>query len=111
MEEMLMNNDLKIIEERLNKQFKRQANTLYWLDIANNIYAQKFNFFLSSQFNKLPQRSIPLHSIDHYQLDYLEKIINKLKQDTQLTFKYYGFVNLVWPSSQRIIQRQRHGEE
>lgn len=106
-----MNNDLKIIEERLDAQFKRQANTIYWIDIANNIYAKKFNFFLSSQFKQLPQRSIPLHSLENYQLDYLEEVVTELRQHTQLTFKYYGFLNLIWPKSQRIIQRRRHGEE
>ncbi|WP_413627770.1 acetyl-CoA carboxylase [Fructilactobacillus vespulae] len=103
-----MNEDLKLITERLTKYFKRISRTHYWIEIANDPYDQHYNFFFNSQRVGQRLKSIPLHSLETYDLHYLELLLQKLRQKTQLTIKFVGFTGEKWPSSQRLIQRKRN---
>lgn len=102
-----MNSDLKIIMERIDELFKRISKTHYWIEIANDPYDQTYNFFFNSQRSRQRLKSIPLHSVKTYNLEYLEALIVAFKLKNQLTIKFVGFYGLKWPNSQKIIQRKR----
>ncbi|KRM91727.1 hypothetical protein [Fructilactobacillus florum] len=102
-----MNNDLNIIIKRMNALFKRVSQTHYWIEVANDKYDKQFNFFFNSQHRKQRLRSIPLHSLNNYDLNYLEKIINEFKLHSNLTINFVGFTDLKWPKSNQLIQRKR----
>ncbi len=40
-----MNNDLKLIEERITMLFKRRSKTRYWLQVVDDPYDRTYNFF------------------------------------------------------------------
>lgn len=102
-----MNNDLKIILDRVDSLFKRISRTHYWIEVANDPYDECYNFFFNRQ--RLGQRlsSIPLHSINTYNLAYLETLIHNFKLKNQLTIQFVGFSDLRWPLAQQLIQRKR----
>ncbi|KRN28786.1 hypothetical protein IV38_GL000991 [Lactobacillus selangorensis] len=106
-----MNNDLKLIEQRIDEQFQRKSRTMYWLEVVDDVYDQTYNFFMCHQKKGEPLRSVPLHSLTDHDLASLETIIAALQHYTQLTIHYFGFVGQEWPGSHRIIQKKRHGEE
>lgn len=108
---MHMNEDLELLTSRIKIYFRRLHQTRYWLVIVDNHYDHIYNFFICQQKKKRPLRSIPLHSIENYDLEYLEQLVDALHQEIKLSIDYYGFVGQRWPSSNRIIQRKRHGEE
>lgn len=111
MEEMRMNNDLKLIEERITILFKRRSKTRYWLQVVDDPYDRTYNFFFNSQRKWERQKSVPLHTIAQHDLSYLETIIVALQSFTQLTIQYDGFTGQRWPSSFQLIQRKRHHDE
>jgi len=65
----------KLIQQRLAIYFKPQARHRYQIEIVNNIYGPTYNFFLNSQAPHQRERSLPLHRLQVYQLDYLEAVI------------------------------------
>ncbi len=72
------------------------------INMTNNLI-----FFFNSQHRKQRLRSIPLHSLNNYDLNYLEKIINEFKLHSNLTINFVGFTDLKWPKSNQLIQRKR----
>lgn len=103
-----MNEDLKLITERLAQSFKRLSRTHYWIEIAKDPYDCQYNFFFNSQRVGQRLKSIPLHSVETYELQYLESLLQELRKETQLTIKFVGFTGEKWPGSQRLIQRKRN---
>ncbi|AQW20649.1 acetyl-CoA carboxylase [Lentilactobacillus curieae] len=99
-----MNRDVKLILERINPLFKRISHTRYWIRIVNDHYDNQFNFFFHSQRAGMRERSIPLHSITNYQLEYLETVINEIQEHFNLSIYYSGFKGQRWPSNNRVIQ-------
>ncbi|ANK59793.1 hypothetical protein [Loigolactobacillus backii] len=97
--------EAKLIFERATKLFKRISRTRYWITIVDDKFDKQYNFFFNSQRKNESSRSIPLHTIDNYDLGYLEDIITSLQKLTQLTIKYTGFEQQVWPKKQAIIKK------
>jgi len=106
-----MNEDVRIINDRLAAQFKPVSQSRYWLQIVDNHYGGYYNVFFNHQRKWQRLKSIPLHTIKHYDLAYLEAVLTELRQHTQLTFDYDGFTDQYWPTSQRLIQKRKHGYE
>ncbi|KRL05146.1 hypothetical protein [Liquorilactobacillus oeni] len=106
-----MNNDLDVICGRIMLLFKRVDQTRYWIQVANDPYDSSYNFFFNSQRRGKRLKSIPLHKLENYDLRYLEKIIDELKQETNLTIKFIGFADMRWPKTQKIIQWRRDNLE
>ncbi|GEK28532.1 hypothetical protein [Furfurilactobacillus siliginis] len=107
-----MNNDVKIIMERINKLFKRAPHTLYHIQCTKNIYDEQFNFFFIIQPKGRRQHSIPLHTIDQYTLEYLQLVIKLLRKQTQLSIEYIGFTEKdYWPNSFDVIQKKKRWDE
>jgi len=108
---MHMNNDFRLIIERIQVNFKRQFQTEYWLQIVNDPYDQTFNFFINIRPRGKRIHSIPLHTIDNYNLSYLERLVARIMEKFQLSITYDGFVGLKWPIKQEYIQKRRHKDE
>jgi hypothetical protein len=108
---MPMNDDLKIILERIELNFKRRPQTEYYLQVVNDTYDRTYNFFINIQPKNKRRHSIPLHTINNYKLSYLEKIISKILSKYHFTIMYDGFTGLKWPYKQELIQRRRHFDE
>ena len=102
-----MNRDLDIIFSRLDLLFKRVPRTRYWITIANDPYDHSYNVFFNSQKPEERLRSIPLHKLTDYDLLSLERNVNGLKSNTQLSIKFIGFTGQRWPTSQKLIQKRR----
>ena len=107
MGEIAMPSDLKLISERMRRLFKPRSQTRYWLQVVNDRYDQCFNFFFNSQRQGERLKSVPLHTLYHYDLNALEELLRSLRQQTNLTIQLLGFVGLKWPSTQKVIQRRR----
>lgn len=108
---MLMNKDFQIIIDRIEQNFKRRYATLYWLQVVNDTYDQTYNFFINIQPRNQRRHSIPLHTVEEYDLSYLENLINQIRHRYHLTIVYDGFTGLKWPVKQELIQRRRHSDE
>lgn len=108
---MPMNDDYRLIIERIEKNFTRKPRTKYWLQIVNDRYDQTFNFFINIQPMAKRMHSIPLHTITEYKLSYLEKLVNQISKKYCLTVVYDGFTGQKWPQTQELIQRRRHRDE
>ena len=53
------------------------------------------------------QRSIPLHSVESQDIEYLQQILRCIREHTNLSFEFHGFINGErWASNDRIIERQ-----
>lgn len=106
-----MNKDVEVIMARIKVLFKRLERTKYWIQISKDKYDQTFNVFFNSQHARDNLRSIPLHKVAVYSLEYLENMVIELKKETKLTIEYTGFCGDKWPKSQRLIQRKRETVE
>lgn len=102
-----MNKDLEIIDQRIEKLFKRISRTRYWIQIVNDPYDQTYNFFFNSQRRGERLKSVPLHKLVNYQLTYLEQLIKGLRTKTNLTIEFTGFTGMRWPTTHKIIQWRR----
>lgn len=106
-----MSKDVKIILERIEEHFKRVPNTRYTVNVANNIYDEQYNFFFEIQKRNERMKSVPLHSVNNYDLENLENIINEIKAVYKLSFDYTGFTGQRWPDSWQVIQKKRKSQE
>ncbi|MCT3599301.1 acetyl-CoA carboxylase [Levilactobacillus brevis] len=102
---MQIENDAKVINERIDASFKRLINTRYQINVVFNHYSKTFNFLMYVAHPKKRSRSIPLHTVDTDDLVYLESLIKRIQAHTQLTITYTGFVGEKWPSDLRPIQK------
>ncbi|WP_137597848.1 acetyl-CoA carboxylase [Paucilactobacillus kaifaensis] len=93
----------ELILKRLSAGFAPKLNHRYQLMVVDNVYDQTYNFFLDIQHKRNRRRSIPLHSITKYELQFLEQVIKQIKANTKLTIVYINFHEQRWPLSQRII--------
>lgn len=93
----------ELIIERLDKAFKPKLHHRYQLMVVDNVYDQTYNFFLDIWHQHNRRRSIPLHSVVTYELQFLEQVINQITANTNLTIVYINFHQQRWPLSQRII--------
>ncbi|MFD1319123.1 acetyl-CoA carboxylase [Loigolactobacillus zhaoyuanensis] len=94
----------KLIQQRIQRYFKPQTRQRYQIDVVNNIYGPTYNFFLNIQVPQQRERSLPLHRLQVYQLNYLENVITLLQNTTQLTFNFIDFKQLRWPDKQTLIR-------
>lgn len=108
---MPMNNDFKIIIERIQKNFTRRPRTKYWLQVVNDTYDRTYNFFINIQPKSKRMHSIPLHTVENYNLLYLEQLIDRISKQFHLTISYDGFTGIKWPVKQELIQKRRHIDE
>ncbi|WP_283679183.1 acetyl-CoA carboxylase [Lentilactobacillus sp. Marseille-Q4993] len=99
-----MNRDVKILLERIQPLFKRMSQTRYWIRVVNDQFDEQYNFFFHSQHRGMREKSVPLHSIKNYRLEYLEKVISLFKENLNLSIYYAGFKGLRWPSTNKRIQ-------
>lgn len=106
-----MNKDAKIIVERIRVLFKRIPNTKYTINVVNGIYDHQYNFFFEIQKRNERMRSFPLHSVNNYDIENLENIINEIKEVYKLSFDYTGFTGQRWPSTGRVIQKKPKNQE
>ncbi|AMV60639.1 Hypothetical protein ADU72_1280 [Pediococcus damnosus] len=95
----------KLILERLQKDFLRKSRTIYQMLVVRDHFSQTFNFFLEIKPKNQREKSIPLHTIENYDLAYLESVIRNLQKKTQITMQFKGFHELVWPESQNRISK------
>ena len=102
---MQIENDAKIINKRIDQNFKRLINTRYQINVVFNHYSKDFNFLMYVAHPKKRSRSIPLHTVDTDDLVYLESLIKRIQAHTKLTITYTGFVGKKWPSDLRPIQK------
>ncbi|WP_394879179.1 hypothetical protein [Levilactobacillus brevis] len=79
---MQIENDAKVINERIDASFKRLINTRYQINVVFNHYSSTFSFLMYVAHPQKRSRSIPLHTVE---------------KD--------GFVGEKWPSDLRPIQK------
>ncbi len=111
---MLMNKkqEAALIDQRIKMLFNASKfNTQFWIVIVNDIYDHTYNIFFSEQRRRERERSIPVHTVTNYSLEYLEEIVRGLNQRWNFTIKFIQFENQYWPSNQRIIQKKRRKDE
>lgn len=106
-----MEKDSKIIIDRIKPLFKQISRTRYYLMVSNNIYGKKINFFFQSQRAYERLRSVPLHTLDSYDLDHLETVVAEINSQYKFSIDYVGFTDEVWPRSQQLIQKKKNKYE
>ncbi|WP_010077755.1 hypothetical protein [Liquorilactobacillus mali] len=110
MEEIHLNNSVQeahYILKQVKKYFKPGIKARYYILVVNDRFDHTFNFFFNIFKPKHFSRSIPLHRIKCYSLDYLENLIKELQQETQLTINFVLFENQRWPSTNQLISYKR----
>ncbi len=95
----------KVILERLEKDFLRQSRTIYQMLIVRDRFDEAYNFFLEVKPKNHREKSIPLHTLENYDLGYLESVVHSLRKQTQITMQFKGFGELVWPQAQTRISK------
>ena len=100
------NDDLDIIMGRVKILFKRKPRTIYKISVVNDHFDQTYNFFFCVDEKEKRSRSVPLHSIKTYELEYLEELITAIKKQTKLTIEYSGFKDVRWPKTNLLIQKR-----
>ncbi|WP_057894425.1 hypothetical protein [Lacticaseibacillus brantae] len=106
-----MNDDLKILLKHIKKMFNLQYHTRYWLMLVDDRFDKTYNFFFHYQRKRQRERSIPLHAVKTYNLEYLEKLIKDLQVVYHFSIIYVGFEDEYWPSNHQLIQRRRLWDE
>ena len=101
-----------VIIERIAKNFKRISKHRYYMHVVNNKYDEEYSFFLYDQAPYHMTKSTPLHSLQSYDLAYLENVIKCIREVTQLSITYVCFTGLKWPSNNKLIQYSKiRGED
>lgn len=103
-----MNKDAKLICERIEPLFKQLSKTRYSLMVSNNIYGKKINFFFQSQRAYHRLKSTPLHTLKHYDLEYLEQVVDEIRSQYKFSIEFVGFTDEVWPKKQTVIQKKKN---
>lgn len=97
----------ELIWQRAEPHFKKMYKVQYYIKIVNDKFDDEFNFFFETvpMSNKAHvwRRSQPLHTLETYDLEYLEKVIGELHNLTNISIRYQGFVGKVWPISGKRI--------
>ncbi|MFT8836846.1 hypothetical protein [Liquorilactobacillus satsumensis] len=93
-----------IIFERIQKYFKPHIPARYQIQVVNNKFDKKYNFFFVVSKPKRMTRSIPLRTIREQDLVYLEAIVTELKKLIKLTIKFIGFDDQRWESNGKLIK-------
>lgn len=110
MEEIHLNNSVQeaqYVLKQVNKYFKPGIRARYYILVVNDRFDHTFNFFFNVFKSRQFSRSIPLHRIKHYNLEYLEHIVKNLQKETQLTINFVLFENQRWPSTNKLISYRR----
>ncbi|WP_461226797.1 acetyl-CoA carboxylase [Lacticaseibacillus suihuaensis] len=98
--------DIKLINERIDALFTRAPKTRYWLTAVHNPYDHEFSFFFWQQRRGERQKSLPLHSLETEDIDVFAAVIAGIKAHTKLTIDYYGFTKERWPATGDLIERR-----
>jgi len=106
-----MEKDTRIIIDRIKPLFKQMSKTRYYLMVSNNTFGKKINFFFQTQRAYHRLKSTPLHTLDSYDLEHLETVVNELHKHYQFSIEFVGFKDMVWPLSQKVIQRNKNKYE
>lgn len=101
-----MKSDAQIITERIEKLFKRAPKTIYKIECVNDRFDRTYNFFFEAHPKGKRPHSTPLHTVERYELAYLEQVIKQVRQKTQLTIYFAGFTGKHWPYAQTPIQKR-----
>ncbi|WP_057871063.1 hypothetical protein [Liquorilactobacillus ghanensis] len=94
----------KLIAERANKKVIPHVPALYYINIVNNKYGKRYNFFFYSQIKYKMTHSVPIAILEKYDIEYLEKVVRELRKLTNLTFRYTDFEDQRWHSNGRLIR-------
>lgn len=95
----------KTITTRISQLFKPGVNQYLRIDVVNNRFTRQYNFFYDIRKKQTRERSIPLHSLTEYRLEYLESVVAQIQKQTQLTIRFSGFEGQRWPSDLHYIQK------
>lgn len=98
-----IDDDIRTLNKRISEQFQPVSQTQYRIDVVDEPHEKHYNFFLEILPKYRRQKSVPLHTLKEYDLEYLEQVINGLS--TKLTIVYRGFEGQRWPSNDRLIQK------
>ena len=107
----MIKEDMTVIMGRINILFKRKLQTFYRIEVVNDKFDHTYNFFFRTQPKNQRISSVPLHTIKNYDLTYLEKLINRIQKQTNLSIEYIGFENLKWPTTNQLIQKRARRDE
>lgn len=98
-----MNKDLEVINGRVEVLFKNLPQTMYRINIVDDRFSQTYKFFMDIKSKDQKIKSMPLHVVKTYDLDYLEQLLNKLRKQTTLPFNFEGFQGKIWPCSKKSV--------
>lgn len=85
---MLTNKDLEIIEGRARILFKKLPQTIYRINIVNDKFDENYNFFMEIKPRNKRIKSMPLHTVNNYNLEYLENLLVELRKQIALSLLF-----------------------
>ena len=94
-----------IINERANKYFIPNIRARYQINIVNDRFDKRYNFFFLKGRPNHFTRSLPLRTLqdEEYDIEYLEAIYRELKKQTNFTIKFICFEGQRWHSNNKLI--------
>ncbi|MFT9003198.1 MAG: hypothetical protein ABF991_00655 [Liquorilactobacillus hordei] len=94
------------INERVNKYFIPNIKARYQINIVNDRFDKRYNFFFLKGKPDHFTRSLPLRTLQgqEYDIEYLEAIYRELKKQTNFTIKFICFNGQRWHSNDREIK-------
>ena len=107
----MLKDDIKIILSRVEMLFKRIPNMRYSINIVNDRFDNEYNLFFEKVPRKQRPHSMPIHTLEKYDLEYLEQVVNEIQKHYQLSINYTGFVGERWPISKKVIQKKKSFSE
>ncbi|WP_225046933.1 acetyl-CoA carboxylase [Lacticaseibacillus kribbianus] len=103
--------DIRVINDRIDALFKRAPHTRYWLTAVHNGYDHEFSFFFWQQRRGERQKSLPLHSLQTEDIDVFAAVIAGIRAHTNLSIDYFGFTKERWPATGELIQKRQRDIE
>lgn len=98
--------EAKIIIERLHQYFKPHTLARYTILIVDDPFEHSYNFFFNIYRTPQLPHSIPLRRIKIYDLEFLEAVVVKIRQNYGFTFIFRNFKRQRWPSNFQLISKK-----
>ncbi|MEE6673654.1 hypothetical protein ACWYVZ_02605 [Pediococcus acidilactici] len=86
-----MDQDAKVILQRIQRYFKKIPNTYYAINVVDDQFDDCYNFFFIVHKKSGRPHSIPLRRVTPYKLESLKEVVREIRKVYQLTIKYTGF--------------------
>lgn len=84
--------EARIIVKRALRKFAYHQHVRYRLLVVNDYYNHQYNFFLEWRRQAERSRSVPLHSVHEYDLNYLHQVLSLVQNNVGFSVSFRDFL-------------------